>query len=159
MTTTTTRALDIADGLITATGRIRRALRRSDETAMTVSSTEPTAVAEWNLSLSQEAVLGHLIRGGAKSTADLARLEGVRPQSMGVTVTALEDLGLVAKSPDPTDARRSVVDITDAGRTDRDRARAQRAGILAARLDERLTVDDLACLERALTLIDAVVDR
>jgi DNA-binding MarR family transcriptional regulator len=148
----TATSTDIADRLITATGQIRRALRRADETSAGLDG-------QSNLTLSQEAVMGHLLRGGAMTTADLARAEGVRPQSMGLTVGGLEDLGLVAKTADPDDARRSLVDLTDEGRASRDQARDRRTGILAARLDDRLTSDELSSLGRALDLIDRVVDR
>lgn len=161
MGTSTSTSLDVADRLITATGRIRRSLRREALPGMAsplhVSGT--TVDDATNLTLSQEAVIGHLTRGGAMSTADLARLEGVRPQSMGLTVGGLEELGLVARRPDPADARRSLLALTDAGVESRATARDRRAGVLAARLDARLSADELALVDRALTLIDAVVDR
>lgn len=162
--TGTSTSLDVADRLITATGRIRRSLRRDALPGMGSSSDALGASGAsdegaTNLTLSQEAVIGHLTRGGALSTADLARLEGVRPQSMGLTVAGLEELGLVAKTPDPADARRSLLALTDAGVESRSTARDRRAGVLAARFDARLSADEIALLDRALTLIDAVVDR
>ena len=42
------------------------------------------------LSWSQTAALGRLARGGPATTADLARAEGIKPQSMGSTMAALE---------------------------------------------------------------------
>lgn len=149
-------SIDLADRLITATGRIRRSLRRADEQAAIM---HPEHGESHNLTLSQEAVIGHLTRGGAMTTADLARLEGVRPQSMGLTVGALEDVGLVARTPDPHDARRGLIELTDAGRESRAQSRDRRTGILAARLDARLSTDDLACIDRALTLLDSVIER
>ncbi|MCU1527213.1 MAG: hypothetical protein JWP75_976 [Frondihabitans sp.] len=148
----TATSTDIAERLITATGQIRRALRRADETSAGLGG-------QGNLTLSQESVMGHLLRGGAKSTADLARIEGVRPQSMGLTVGGLEDLGFVAKTPDPEDARRSLVDLTDLGRASREQARNRRTAILAARFDDRLTGDELSCLDRALGLLDRILAR
>jgi len=38
----------------------------------------------------------------------LARAEGVRQQSMGATISALEEAGLVKGSPDPADGRRTT---------------------------------------------------
>ena len=43
-----------------------------------------------DLSLTESAVLARLDREGPATTADLARAEGVKPQSMGATVSALE---------------------------------------------------------------------
>ncbi|AMM19892.1 hypothetical protein AX769_06645 [Frondihabitans sp. PAMC 28766] len=147
----TATSIDVADRLITATGRIRRSVRRD--------ALPGNAADDTNLTLSQEAVIGHLTRGGAMTTADLARLEGVRPQSMGLTVAGLEELGLIAKKPDPADARRSLLELTDAGVESRASARDRRAGVLAGRFDARLTPDELAAIEHALDLIDRVVDR
>jgi hypothetical protein len=54
-----------------------------------------------------EAVLSWLGRKGPLTTADLARWEQIPPQSMGSTVAELLAAGLVGKSADPTDRRRS----------------------------------------------------
>ncbi|BDZ49206.1 hypothetical protein GCM10025867_14470 [Frondihabitans sucicola] len=78
---------------------------------------------------------------------------------MGLTVAGLEEDGLVEKRADPGDARRSLVDLTDAGRESRAGARDRRTGILAARFDARLKPDELAVIDRALRLIDSVIER
>ena len=44
-----------------------------------------------DMSLSQMAVLGYLDREGPSTVTTLARAEGVRSQSMGATVAALEE--------------------------------------------------------------------
>jgi DNA-binding MarR family transcriptional regulator len=54
----------------------------------------------------------------AKSTArlaDLARADAVRPQSMGATIAALEERGLVERKPDPTDGRQANIVLTAKG--------------------------------------------
>lgn len=150
----TTTSLDLADRLITATGRLRRSVRQADA----LGAQRSVGDEQHSITLSQEAAIGHLTRGGAMTTADLARLEGVRPQSMGLTVQALEDLGLVAKTPDPQDARRSLVILTDAGRESRAQARDRRSGLLAQRLESRLSPDDRDVIDTALRLLDQVID-
>jgi DNA-binding MarR family transcriptional regulator len=47
--------------------------------------------------------------------SQLAERERVTPPSMNRTLNALEEAGLVARHPDPEDARRVNVTITDAG--------------------------------------------
>ena len=42
----------------------------------------------------------------------LARAEGMRPQSMGATISALEAAGLVSGSPDPKDGRQTILSLT-----------------------------------------------
>jgi DNA-binding MarR family transcriptional regulator len=67
------------------------------------------------LSLTESSVLGRLTREEAATTAELARAEGVRPQSMGTTVAALEERGLVTRKPHPTDGRQMNIELTPKG--------------------------------------------
>ncbi len=75
------------------------------------------AAASHELSLTESAVLGRLAREGPATTAELARAEGVRPQSMGATVAALEDRGLLERNPHPTDGRQVNLELTAKGAT------------------------------------------
>lgn len=127
----------LAGELLTLYGKIRR-------TTLVGKVDEVTA--------SQSAALGRLVRDGATTTAELARAEGVRPQSMGATVQALEDLGLVTRTQDPTDGRRTIVAATDAGRTARARTR-----LLAERL-ATLDPDDRAVVVRSLQILEPLVE-
>jgi DNA-binding MarR family transcriptional regulator len=69
-----------------------------------------------DLTKSQEAVLLRLDRDGSSTTTELARAEGMRPQSMAKTVQALQEAGLVAGSADPSDGRRTLLTLTDTAR-------------------------------------------
>ena len=69
------------------------------------------------LSWSQKAVLVRLDTEGPATTAELARAEGVKPQSMGATVAALEDMGVVERKPHPTDGRQMNIALTAKGAT------------------------------------------
>lgn len=73
------------------------------------------AAAQHELSLTESAVLARLGREGAATTAELARAEGMRPQSMSATVAALEERGLVERKPHPSDGRQMNIAITDKG--------------------------------------------
>jgi DNA-binding MarR family transcriptional regulator len=73
------------------------------------------AGASQQLSLTEAAVLGRLERGGPATTADLARAERMKPQSMGTTVGVLEEMGLVERRPHPSDGRQLNVHLTGAG--------------------------------------------
>jgi DNA-binding MarR family transcriptional regulator len=73
------------------------------------------AASTHELSWSEAAVLGRLRRDGPATTADLARAETVRPQSMGATVAALEEMGLVERKPHPTDGRQVNIVLTAKG--------------------------------------------
>ncbi len=90
------------------------------------------------LTWSQTATLARLDKTGWMTTADLARAEGVKPQSVGATLTALEQEGLVQRRPHPTDGRQVLFALTDEGiEARRKRSIAKREWLLAAiaRLD------------------------
>ncbi len=55
------------------------------------------AFASQELSWTEMVVLGRLARQGPATTAELARAESMKPQSMGATLAALEQRGLVER--------------------------------------------------------------
>lgn len=73
------------------------------------------AASAHELSWTESAVMGRLAREGPATTADLARAEGVKPQSMGATIAALEELGMVERKPHPTDGRQVIIGLTAKG--------------------------------------------
>lgn len=68
-----------------------------------------------DLSWTQRAVMARLDRGGPSTVAELARAEAVKPQSMGTAVAALEVLGLIERTPHPTDGRQLNVRLSRKG--------------------------------------------
>jgi DNA-binding MarR family transcriptional regulator len=68
-------------------------------------------------SWTQQAVLRRLEKHGPATSADLARAEGVKPQSMGTALGLLEKMGLVARKPHPTDGRQINIILTARGFT------------------------------------------
>jgi DNA-binding MarR family transcriptional regulator len=60
----------------------------------------------------QKSVLLRLERDGPATVSMLARAEGVRPQSMRITVAALEAAGAVSGKPDPKDGRQTFLSLT-----------------------------------------------
>jgi DNA-binding MarR family transcriptional regulator len=73
------------------------------------------AAASHELSLTEAAVMARLARNGPATTADLARAEGMKPQSMGTTIAALEEMGIVERTPHPTDGRQVNIELTAKG--------------------------------------------
>ena len=67
------------------------------------------------LSWTEAAVMGRLAREGPATTADLARAESMKPQSMGTTIAALEEMGMVERKPHPTDGRQVNIELTEKG--------------------------------------------
>jgi DNA-binding MarR family transcriptional regulator len=85
------------------------------------------------LGLSQTSALARLAAGGALTTAELARAEAMKPQSMGSVLAGLESAGLVQRRPDPRDGRQVLFELTEAGlATRQNHQTAKRARLLAA---------------------------
>ncbi len=84
------------------------------------------AAASNEVSWTEMAVLSRLEKEGPATTAELARAESVKPQSMGTTVAALEEQGLIARSPHPTDGRQMILSLTAKGAEVRRNARNQK---------------------------------
>ena len=64
------------------------------------------------LNLSQVSALSRLDRDGSMTTADLARAEAMKPQSMKTILESLEEAGLVERKPHPTDGRQILFVLT-----------------------------------------------
>jgi DNA-binding MarR family transcriptional regulator len=98
------------------------------------------AAGSHELSLTEAAVMARLAREGPATTADLARAEGMKPQSMGTTIAALEEMGMVERKSHPTDGRQVNIELTARGAAVRDSTREAKRTWLAqavSRLDEQ----------------------
>lgn len=138
----TPSAVDAASDLITACGQLVRRLRAESNTL--------------ELTWSQSTVLSRL-EGGAMSTADLARAESVKPQSMGGTLSVMETEGLVERSPHPTDGRQFLFGLTSKGMEARRRTRAAKKSWLAEAVSQ-LSPSEQADLVRAAEVISRLSD-
>jgi DNA-binding MarR family transcriptional regulator len=114
--------------------------------------------AEHRFSISQGAVLGRLDREGMRTIGELAVAERVRPQSMAQTVGDLEELGLIARRPDPADGRRSLIELTDSGRETLEEDRRRRDGWLAQAIVEELSEREHEVLAQAVALLRRLTD-
>jgi len=98
------------------------------------------AAASHDLSLTEATVMKRLATNGPATTADLARAESMKPQSMGATIAALEEMGMVARKPHPTDGRQVHIELTAKGaevrKTSRDAKRTWLTQAIA-QLNER----------------------
>jgi DNA-binding MarR family transcriptional regulator len=111
-----------------------------------------------DLTPSQISVLLRLEREGPSTTSNLARLEGMRPQSMGTVIAPLEAAGLVSGAPDPTDGRQTLLSLTDACRKLVEEGRAARQDWLTRMLQARLSPEELGSLGEAVALLRRLVD-
>ena len=115
-------------------------------------------LAEGDLTAPQLTVLSRLDRFGPTTTAELARREQITPQAMGSTVASLEEIGLVDRQPDASDARRSMLSLTTAGRTAISSGRSSIVDKIAAVLAESFTSGEIATLDAAAPLIQRLAE-
>jgi DNA-binding MarR family transcriptional regulator len=134
----------LASDLRLAVGRVTRRLRQ--------------AHAVGDVSLSGVSVLARLAADGPDSPTGLADLERVRPQAMASTLALLEQRGLVRRTPDATDGRRSIVTVTEEGRAMLAERRSESVDRLGAVL-EGFSAEERATLAAALPLLDRLAER
>jgi len=106
------------------------------------------------VTLSQASVLVRLEREGPSTPGALAAGEQIRPQSMGAILAALQDRGLVARSPDPSDGRRVLMSMTSAGRQSLQGVRQEKAKRLARAITEGLSPSEQRQLIDAIPLLE-----
>ena len=101
----------------------------------------------------QMAVLKRLETEGAMTTADLARAERIKPQTMGELVAELEADQLVTRRDDAEDGRRKLVSITRAGNRVITESRAERQSWLVRAIETQLDADEQRTLAGAVEIL------
>ena len=111
-----------------------------------------------DLTPSQTAVLLRLEKNGQATTSSLARAEGIRPQSMGAIIAALDSAGLVCGAPNPRDGRQTLLSLTDACRRWIGEGRAARQDWLSRTIETQLSPPEQEQLAAAVQLLRRLVD-
>ena len=104
------------------------------------------------LTLSQLSAMARLERHGPMTTADLARAESMKPQSMGTVLASLEQEGLVQRQAHPTDGRQILFALTPLGAKVRSRRGTAKHQWVEAALS-RLSPEEQQALASAIPLI------
>jgi DNA-binding MarR family transcriptional regulator len=108
-----------------------------------------------DLTFSQLSALTSLQLAGALTPRELADIERVQPPTMTKIVGKLEERGLVARTPHPTDGRQVILAPTEAGRTVYAQFERARNEWLAQQLAE-LSPDERDTLARAAEILQQV---
>ena len=108
-----------------------------------------------DLTFSQLSALTSLQLAGALTPRELADVERVQPPTMTKIVGKLEERGLVARTPHPTDRRQVILAATEEGRTVYAQFEQARNEWLALQLAE-LTPEERDTLERAAQILRQV---
>jgi DNA-binding MarR family transcriptional regulator len=98
-------------------------------------------------------LLATLQRDGAMSAVELARRQGLQPQSLTRLLARLDRDGLIGRSVDSADARRHVIQISAQGTAALMRQMVRRRDWLAARIADRLDDAEQARLMEAAALM------
>jgi DNA-binding MarR family transcriptional regulator len=104
------------------------------------------------------AVLSRLIRAGTHTPKELADAERIQPQSLTRILASLTERGLITRTPDPADGRRSLIDITPAGRAVMREYTGSRERWLAGALDRALSPTERQLLGLAAELLVRVAE-
>jgi DNA-binding MarR family transcriptional regulator len=108
-----------------------------------------------DLTFSQLSALTSLQLAGALTPRELADVERVQPPTMTKIVGKLEERGLVARTPHPTDRRQVILAATELGRAVYAQFERVRDEWLAQALAE-LTPDERGTLEAAARILQQV---
>lgn len=144
MSETAERERTLASRLRLAVVRLNRRLRAQ--------------TADSSVTLSQLSALACLNKCGSMTPGELAAKESVQPPSMTRVIAALEEFGLVARRPHPTDGRQAIVELTDAGRARIEEEVSARERWIDLQLAE-LTQDERHVLCRAAEIIDRMASQ
>ncbi len=115
-------------------------------------------LADDDLTASETSALARLDRVGPTTAAELARLERISPQSVGATLGALEERGLIERRPDPDDRRRNIMSLTPGGLEVLQRRRRVRNEMLSQALAGGFTRVELRHLLAAAPLIERLAE-
>lgn len=135
---------------------IETELRRLLARARAVSSQTAAAVHP-QLDPALYAGLMEIVRSAPVRSVELAHARGVSKSVISRQVAALENLGLIAREPDPTDARASVLVLTKRGR-EAARTIDQARRMHLKRLFEALTPEELAQIAQSLGRLNDILE-
>ncbi|WP_443209611.1 MarR family winged helix-turn-helix transcriptional regulator [Rhodococcus rhodochrous] len=108
------------------------------------------------VSLTQISAMATLAQEGAMTPGALAARERVQPPSMTRVIASLHELGLVERTPHPTDGRQIIVTLSEAG-TELLADEAQAREVWLTERLEKLDPDSLATLRDAVGILTALV--
>ena len=135
-----TRRAGLAEELRTSIARLSRRLR---------------AQGSGLLSVTQFAALAALVRHESMTPSELAAHEKVQPPSMTRVVAFLEEQGLVARMPHPTDRRQVVLTATDQGKDLVQAERRAKRAWLDVQL-AKLSPQERAILKQAAPILERI---
>ena len=147
MVSTSPPLAEIAARLRLAVVRTARRLRQDAAAAEGSGALSPTLTA----------ALATVENHGPLTPSELAERERIRRPTATRIITSLVELGLVSRTPDPTDGRGFLVAATAEGSALLKRLRGRKNAYLAKRMRD-LDPEDVATLERASEILERLLE-
>ena len=147
MVTTSSSLAEIAARLRFAVVRTSRRLRQDANEAEGAGGLSPTL----------NAALATIYHYGPLTPSELAERERIKRPTATRIVAGLVDLGLVTRTPDPSDGRGFLVATTPEGSGLLKRLRTRKNAYLAKRMRD-LDPEDVAALERASEILERLLE-
>jgi DNA-binding MarR family transcriptional regulator len=133
------RASALAAELRTIVGRLKRRLREHGSRD--------------DLTPSQASVILRLESEGSATVSNLARAEGMRPQSMAAVIGPLQAAGLLRSAPDPNDGRQTLLSLSKTCQKRIQEGRAARQDWLTRTIQAKLSAQEQEKLAAAVALL------
>jgi DNA-binding MarR family transcriptional regulator len=119
---------------------------------------EEAGVTSTGFTISQLALLDHLLKQGPSTAASLAAAEHVSQQAIAQSVATLKAAGLITTGPHPTDGRKVLIDITTSGRRLFESLLESRETWLVRAIDATMSPKDRTTLDVAVELLERLAD-
>ncbi len=111
-----------------------------------------------DFSLAQTGALKHLMEQAAMTGTELAKAEGMKPQSMGAILASLEERGTVTGAADPSDGRKTLWSLSDDARRTIAETRALKEDWLARTIQSKLSDAEQRELARGVELLGRLLE-
>src|ERR1700677_2540289 len=115
---------------------------------------EEAGVTSTGLSVAQVSIFSRLVHEGPVTAASLAVAEHVSQQAIAQSLAGLKAGGLVSVQPDAADGRKSLLEVTEAGRALYETILASRDDWLIRAIESAVSPDDRTRLDQAITLLE-----
>jgi DNA-binding MarR family transcriptional regulator len=115
---------------------------------------EEAGVTSTGLSVAQVSIFRRLVHEGPVTAASLAAAEHVSQQAIAQSLAGLKAGGLVSVKPDPADGRKSLLEVTEAGRALYKTILASRDDWLIRAIESAVSPDERTRLDQAITLLE-----
>lgn len=139
------RDIELAAQLRTTIGRLVKLMRRETRN-------------ESQLSLTERSTMGLLYPDVELAPSEIARTEKVTTQSMSQVINHLVELNYICRTPSDDDKRKTILRLTDAGRTRVESARQEKQEWMARILHQRTTSEEKEVLSASIQILSKLID-